>query len=75
MPTVRQLADTIGAPTGRGIPLPTIQAQPRKPFVLVKTHTSAIEYIVATARPGEVIHVTDADYYNPYLWHSYEDCQ
>ena len=72
MPTVRQLADSIGAPSGRGMPLPAAHPTPKKPLMLVIPGTSAIEYIVATARPGEVVYVTDAEYYNPYLWRNYE---
>ena len=34
---------------------------------------SAVEYIVATARPGEVIHVKEGDYYSKHLWRSYQD--
>ena len=33
---------------------------------------SAIEFIVETAQPGEVISISDADYYNDQLWRSYE---
>jgi hypothetical protein len=34
---------------------------------------SAIEFIVETAREGEVVHVTDEDYYAPALWNNYLD--
>jgi len=34
---------------------------------------SAIEYIVETARPGEVVHIDEGDYYNKHLWGSYKD--
>ena len=34
---------------------------------------SAVEYIVATARPGEVVHVKEGDYYSKHLWRSYQD--
>jgi hypothetical protein len=33
---------------------------------------SAIEFIVKNARPGEVISISDKDYYNHQLWRSYE---
>ncbi len=36
---------------------------------------SAVEYIVATARPGEVIHVHEGDYYSKHLWRSYKDLE
>jgi hypothetical protein len=32
---------------------------------------SAIEFIVENARPGEVICISDQDYYNHQLWRSY----
>jgi hypothetical protein len=38
---------------------------------LLRPGISAIEYIVETARPGEVIHVSEDAYYNPYLWRNY----
>lgn len=33
---------------------------------------SAIEFIVENARPGEVVSISDEDYYNHQLWRSYE---
>jgi hypothetical protein len=39
----------------------------------VKSGISAIQYIVETARPGEVTHIDEADYYNPHLWRNYQD--
>ncbi len=67
MPTVRQTTESVGVSSGK----PAVHRQP--PLVLVRPGTSAIEYIVATARPGEVIHVSDAEYYNPHLWRNYTD--
>lgn len=43
------------------------------PLRVVDHGMSAIEYIVDNAEPGEVIFVDEDDYYNPYLWRSYED--
>lgn len=34
---------------------------------------SAIEFIVESAQPGEVISISDEDYYNHQLWRSYQD--
>lgn len=73
MPTVRQLASTVGIPADRRSNTPTIPRNSRKPLMLLKPRISAIEYIVMTAQPGEVIHVTDEDYRNPHLWRSYLD--
>jgi hypothetical protein len=39
--------------------------------MLVRPGISAIEYIVQTARPGEVVHVAEEEYYNPFLWRTY----
>ena len=38
-----------------------------------KPGVSAIEYIVETARPGEVTHIDECDYYSKYLWRSYKE--
>ena len=73
MPTVRQTANPVEVSAGRAFTAPATHREPHKPLVLVQPGTSAIEYIVATARPGEVIHVSDAEYYNPHLWRSYSD--
>ncbi len=69
MPTVRQTTESVGVSAGKL----AIHKQPQPPLVLVRPGTSAIEYIVATARPGEVIHVSDAEYFNPHLWRNYTD--
>ena len=37
-----------------------------------KPAESAIEFIVESARPGEVISISDEDYYSDQLWRSYE---
>jgi hypothetical protein len=37
-----------------------------------KPAESAIEFIVESARPGEVIYIDDEDYYNHHLWRSYQ---
>ena len=53
---------------------PARVAEPAKvaePVRIVTPGMSAIEYIVETARPGEVIHVDEGDYYNKQLWRSY----
>ena len=42
------------------------------PSIEVETPAkSAIEFIVESARPGEVISIGDEDYYNHQLWRSY----
>ena len=73
MPTVRQLAKAARIPAGKSSDMPAVPRNSRKPLMLVKPRISAIEYIVMTAQPGEVIHVTDEDYRNPHLWRSYLD--
>jgi hypothetical protein len=73
MPTVRQTTETVGVFAGDAYTAPVIESTPQRPLMLVLPGTSAIEYIVATARPGEVIHVSDAEYYNPHLWQNYSD--
>ena len=73
MPTFRQSVESTDVQYGIDVPLSVMHTNLQQPLVLVEPCTSAIEYIVATARPGEVIHVTDAEYYNPHLWRSYED--
>ncbi len=40
---------------------------------VVKPGISAIEYIVETARPGEVNFVDEGDYYSTHLWRSYKN--
>ena len=73
MPTIRQYNEYKGRPSTRMRPAARFASKPGKPLVLVKPGISAIEFIVETARPGEVTHVSDDDYYNPYLWRNYSD--
>ena len=44
-----------------------------KSMMAVRPGMSALEYIVETAQPGEVIHVDEGDYYNQHLWRSYRE--
>lgn len=44
-----------------------------KPLRAVNAGMSAIEYIVENAKPGEVIHVDECDYYSKHLWRSYKE--
>jgi hypothetical protein len=74
MPTIRQQVEYQRASAS------IIAIMPVKParleslsLCIVQPDMSAIEYIVATARPGEVVHVDDGAYHNAYLWRSYED--
>ena len=74
MPTIRQQVEHQRVSAGR------IAIMPMKPTGVVKPslwvvdpRMSAIEYIVETALPGEVVHVDDEDYYNNCLWRSYKD--
>ena len=73
MPTIRQLIDSAEFPNGRERIAPAKPRTRKKPLIMVKSGTSAIEFIVKTAKPGEVIHVSDEDYFNPHLWRSYID--
>ncbi len=73
MPTVRRIEDTVEISAEAVSRTYPINNKPRSPLSLVKRGASAIETIVATARPGEVIYVSDAAYYNPHLWRSYSD--
>ena len=74
MPTIRQQVEHQRVSAGRIAIMPMKPARVESPSLwIVQPDTSAIEYIVATARPGEVVHVADGDYYNSYLWSSYED--
>lgn len=75
MPTVRQVAESNEVSAGRDVTTPAILKKARKPLRLVNPSMSAIEYIVETALPGEVIHVTEEEYYNPHLWRCYEDVE
>ena len=75
MPTIRQQVEHQRVSAGRIAIMPVKPARVEKPSLwIVQPHMSAIEYIVETARPGEVVHVDDGDYHNGYLWRSYEDC-
>ena len=69
MPTVRQIAyyTEISATAIRN-------SAPRH-LKIAKPGISAIEYIVESAQPGEVTHIAEEDYYNPYLWRSYLDAE
>jgi hypothetical protein len=54
--------------------MPMKPARVVKPSLwVVNPRKSAIEHIVETACPGEVVHVDDRDYYNSCLWRSYKD--
>ncbi len=69
MPTVRQIAGNTE------ISAPEIRNTPPRRLTVVRSGISAIEYIVENAQPGEVIHIAEEDYYNPYLWRSYLDAE
>lgn len=71
MLTVRQIAESDKVSAGTAVTQPADRRTAPKELKLVKPGMSAIEYIVATARPGEVIHVFEEEYYNPHLWRSY----
>lgn len=71
MPTVRQSADCFESSADSGVTAPASQGHPQTPLMLVRPGISAIEYIVQTARPGEVVHVAEEEYYNPFLWRTY----
>ena len=73
MPTIRQLVEYQRVSAGRIATMPVNPARVVKPLRLVKPRMSAIEYIVETARPGEVVYIDEEDYYNEYLWRAYED--
>jgi hypothetical protein len=74
MPTIRQQVEHQRVSAGRIAITPVKPARLESPSLwIVQPDMSAIEYIVATARPGEVVHVDDGDYHNGYLWRSYED--
>jgi hypothetical protein len=55
------------------VAIPVIAPERAKALRVLDHGKSAIEYIVDTAEPGEVIIVDEADYYNPYLWRTYGD--
>ena len=71
MPTIRQLAESLEISAARTTGAAVNLRKQRGSLRLVKPGVSAIEHIVNTAQPGEVIHVADDDYFNPYLWRSY----
>jgi hypothetical protein len=74
MPTIRQQVEHQRVSAGSIAIMPVKPARVEKSSLwIVQPHTSAIEYIVETARPGEVVHVDDEDYHNGYLWRSYDD--
>ena len=82
MPTIRQVTEIAEHPnvlteTDVAIPVkPTRVARlerEAKPMRVVKPGISALEYIVETARPGEVTYVNEGDYYSKHLWRSYKN--
>jgi hypothetical protein len=74
MPTIRQQVGHQRVSAGRIAIMPVKPARVENPSLcIVQSHMSAIEFIVETACPGEVVHVDDGDYHNGYLWRSYED--
>ena len=74
MPTIRQQVEHQSVLAGRIAIMPVKPEKVESPSLwIVQRDMSAIEYIVETARPGEVVHVDDGDYHNAYLWRSYED--
>ena len=74
MPTIRRQVEHHRVSAGRIARTPTKPASVVKPSLwVVDPRKSAIENIVDTARPGEVLHVNDKDYYNNCLWRSYKD--
>jgi len=82
MPNLRQLTEIAEHPN---VLTETDVAMPVKPtridwlvrkaklMRVVKPDISAIEYIVETARPGEVDFVDEGDYYSTHLWRSYKN--
>jgi len=72
MPTIRQLAEIEEASTDTDAAMPASHERAARPLRLVKSGISAIEYIVETARSGEVIYVDEGDYYNQHLWRGYK---
>lgn len=74
MPAIRQPVEHQRVSADRTTVMPVKPARVENPSLwIVQPNMSAIEYIVATARSGEVVHVDDGDYYNGHLWRSYED--
>jgi hypothetical protein len=74
MPTIRQQVGHQRVSADRFAIVPVKPTRVESPSLwVVQPDMSAIEYIVATAHPGEVMHVDDGDYHNSYLWRSYED--
>jgi hypothetical protein len=75
MLTIRQLAEFKEASTDTtdtDVAMPVIRERATKPLRLVESGMSAIEYIVETARSGEVIYVDEENYYNQHLWRGYK---
>lgn len=72
MPTIRQIQHARNGSADRIAVLPAKPTNTTAPLSLVKPTISAIEYIVETARPGEVTHVSEGDYYNANLWRCYD---
>ena len=74
MPTIRQQLEHQRVSAGRISIMPMKPARVVEPSLrVVNPRKSAIEHIVETAHPGEVVIVNDRDYYNNCLWRSYED--
>lgn len=73
MPTIRQMAEPFESAAGTRVDTQATKENALAPLMLVRRGMSAIEYIVETARPGEVIHVREDEYYNPHLWRNYLD--
>jgi hypothetical protein len=59
--------------TGADAALPVKPAGGARSLSAINPGMSAIEYIVENAKPGEVIHVDECDYYSKYLWRSYKE--
>ena len=73
MPTIRQRVEQQRVSAGNIAIMPVNPIRVAKPRLnVVKHRMSAIEYIVENARPGEVVYVGEADYYNEYLWSHYK---
>ena len=76
MPNIRLVTEIAEHPN---VLTETDVAMPVKPIRsawlmrVVKPSISAIEYIVETARPGEVNYVNEGDYYSIHLWRNYKN--
>ena len=73
MPTIRQQVEQQRVSVGRIAIMPMEPVRVPPSLRVVSLRKSAIEHIVETARPGEVVLVDDDDYYNHCLWRSYKD--